>query len=124
MFTKRITACLKVLFAPSKRGRVAIRIAFAMMVKVRFFAGRPLKQAPSTTYTRWEPNKRPCASVSYGAACERIDTANLAHKWYHEHHVLGEPEPILSARLVLARATQIVIRNGLAILGITAPERM
>jgi len=50
--------------------------------------------------------------------------ADLAHKWYHDHHVLGEPEPIMRARLALARATQIVLRNALAILGISAPERM
>ena len=41
------------------------------------------------------------------------ETARLAHLWYHKHHVLGEPEHIMSARLALARATQIVIRNGL-----------
>jgi arginyl-tRNA synthetase len=52
------------------------------------------------------------------------DTAKLAHLWYHKHHVLGEPEPIMKARLALARATQIVIRNALGILGISAPERM
>ena len=53
-----------------------------------------------------------------------LETAGLAHKWYHEHHVLDQPEPLRTARLVLARATQIVIRNGLTILGISAPERM
>ena len=52
------------------------------------------------------------------------ETARLAHLWYHKHHVLGEPEPIMNARLALARASQIVIRNALSILGITAPERM
>jgi arginyl-tRNA synthetase len=52
------------------------------------------------------------------------DTAAVTHLWYHKHHVLNEPAPIMSARLVLARAAQIVLRNGLAILGITAPERM
>lgn len=52
------------------------------------------------------------------------ETARLAHLWYHKHHVLGEPEPIMNARLALARATQIVLRNALGILGITAPERM
>ncbi|HEX6574011.1 MAG TPA: arginine--tRNA ligase [Gemmatimonadaceae bacterium] len=52
------------------------------------------------------------------------ETARLAHLWYHKHHVLGEPEDIMKARLALARATQIVIRNALGILGITAPERM
>lgn len=52
------------------------------------------------------------------------ETARLAHLWYHKHHVLGEPAPIMNARLALARATQIVLRNALGILGITAPERM
>ncbi|MEO8577280.1 MAG: arginine--tRNA ligase [Gemmatimonadales bacterium] len=52
------------------------------------------------------------------------ETARRAHLWYHKHHVLGEPEPIMRARLALARAAQIVISNGLGILGINAPERM
>ena len=53
-----------------------------------------------------------------------LETARLAHQWYHKHHVLGEPEPVMSARLALARAAQIVIRNTLHLLGITAPDRM
>jgi arginyl-tRNA synthetase len=52
------------------------------------------------------------------------ETARLAHLWYHKHHVLGEAREIMQARLALARASQIVIRNALGILGITAPERM
>ena len=52
------------------------------------------------------------------------ETARLAHLWYHKHHVLGEREPVMRARLALARATQIVLRNALGILGINAPERM
>ncbi len=52
------------------------------------------------------------------------ETARLSHLWYHKHHVLGEPEPIMQARLALARTAQIVLRNGLSLLGITAPERM
>jgi arginyl-tRNA synthetase len=52
------------------------------------------------------------------------ETARLAHLWYHKHHVLGEPDEIMKARLALARATQIVLRNALGILGISAPERM
>ncbi len=53
-----------------------------------------------------------------------LDTARLAHVWYHKHHVLEQAEDITRARLALARAAQIVLRNGLGILGITAPERM
>jgi arginyl-tRNA synthetase len=52
------------------------------------------------------------------------ETARLAHLWYHKHHVLGQPTEIMQARLALARAAQIVIRNALTILGVTAPERM
>jgi len=52
------------------------------------------------------------------------DTAQLVHLWYHKHHVLGEPPAIMNARLFLAQASRIVLRNGLAVLGIAAPERM
>ena len=52
------------------------------------------------------------------------DTAGKVHLWYHKAHVLNEPEPITRARLVLARAARIVLRNGLELLGITAPDRM
>jgi arginyl-tRNA synthetase len=52
------------------------------------------------------------------------DLATRTHGWYHKAHVLNEPEPITKARLVLARAAQIVLRNGLTLLGISAPERM
>ncbi len=52
------------------------------------------------------------------------DTAGKSHLWYHKAHVLNEPEPLMRARLVLARAAQLVIRNGLSLLGISAPERM
>jgi arginyl-tRNA synthetase len=52
------------------------------------------------------------------------DTAGKVHLWYHKAHVLNEPEPITRARLLLARASQIVLRNGLTMLGISAPERM
>jgi len=53
-----------------------------------------------------------------------FETARATHTWYHKHHVLGEPEAITRARLVLARATQIGLGAGLRILGLSAPERM
>ena len=52
------------------------------------------------------------------------ETAGKVHLWYHKAHVLNEPEPITRARLVLARAARLVLRNGLSLLGITAPDRM
>lgn len=48
--------------------------------------------------------------------------ARLAHAWYHKYRVLGEPEE--AARLVLARAVRQVFANGLAVLGLSAPDRM
>jgi len=53
-----------------------------------------------------------------------LETARLTHLWYHKHHVLGEAPELRDARLVLAAAARTVIHNGLAILGINAPERM
>ncbi|MEA3248030.1 MAG: arginine--tRNA ligase [Gemmatimonadota bacterium] len=53
-----------------------------------------------------------------------LDTARLVHLWYHKHHVLGEPDDVMRARLALARAARIVLANALGVLGITAPERM
>jgi len=53
-----------------------------------------------------------------------LETARLAHLWYHKHHVLEQQEDVTRARLALARGAQIVLRNGMSILGITSPERM
>jgi arginyl-tRNA synthetase len=53
-----------------------------------------------------------------------LETARLAHLWYHKHHVLEQAEEVTRARLALARSAQIVLRNGMRILGITSPERM
>lgn len=52
------------------------------------------------------------------------DLARLAHGWYHKCRVLGEPPATEAARLALARATRIVLSNGLSLLGISAPDRM
>ena len=48
--------------------------------------------------------------------------ARTAHAWYHKFRVLGEPQE--AARLVLARAVRQVLANGLALLGLHAPDRM
>ena len=53
-----------------------------------------------------------------------LETARLAHLWYHKHHVLEQEADVTRARLALARGAQIVLRNGMTMLGIAAPERM
>ncbi len=54
--------------------------------------------------------------------------ATAYHKFYDSCRVLPrgdeEPAPIHSARLVLCSATRQVIANGLALIGVSAPERM
>jgi arginyl-tRNA synthetase len=52
------------------------------------------------------------------------ELARRFHLWYHEHRILIEDEPLARARLGLARATQSALREGLALLGVAAPETM
>jgi arginyl-tRNA synthetase len=52
------------------------------------------------------------------------ELARAAHLWYHRCRVLGESAPVERARLALARASEIVLRNALGVLGLTAPDRM
>ena len=53
------------------------------------------------------------------------DLAQVFHQFYTTCRVLDPEAPELSrARLMLVQATQIVLRNILGLLGITAPERM
>lgn len=65
--------------------------------------------------------------------CEFLEnTAGQVNSWYHagnpsrnpELAVLVEDEALRNARLALARGVQIVLRNGLELLGLSAPERM
>jgi arginyl-tRNA synthetase len=52
------------------------------------------------------------------------DLARLANGWYHRHRVIGVERQLEQARLVLVRAIQIVLANGLGLIGVAAPERM
>jgi len=45
-------------------------------------------------------------------------------QFYGNCRIIGEPIGIASARLRLATATALVLKNGLAVLGISAPDRM
>jgi arginyl-tRNA synthetase len=46
------------------------------------------------------------------------------HKFYHDCRIVGQPEPLQSARLALSLAAKNVLAAGCAILGVTAPESM
>ena len=65
--------------------------------------------------------------------CDYLETtASMVNSWYHAGNPSRNPElavlspdvSLRTARLVLARAVRIVLRNGLLILGLKAPERM
>ena len=46
------------------------------------------------------------------------------HQFYHQHRIVTDDLDLTAARLLLAEGTRQVIANGLALLGVTAPERM
>jgi arginyl-tRNA synthetase len=52
------------------------------------------------------------------------EVAGLFHSYYNAHRIISDREDLTSARLTLAIATRTVIRNGLKLLGLSAPEKM
>lgn len=52
------------------------------------------------------------------------DLAHAFHSFYNAHQVLVNDSALRDARLKLIRATQIVLHNGLALLGVSAPRHM
>lgn len=46
------------------------------------------------------------------------------HRFYHVHRVVTADRPLSEARLLLCLGVRQVLRNGLALLGVGAPERM
>ncbi|UCF20483.1 MAG: arginine--tRNA ligase, partial [Gemmatimonadota bacterium] len=58
------------------------------------------------------------------------ELANQVNSWYHAGtrdaslRVLTSDQDVTAARLVVARAAEVVLRNGLGLLGIEAPEQM
>ena len=52
------------------------------------------------------------------------DLASKFHKYYAKTRIITDNLELSSARIVLIKAVQIVIKNGLDILGISHPDRM
>ena len=53
-----------------------------------------------------------------------MDLAALFHAYYNKHRVLDGDTALTHARLCLVSAVQTVIRNGLHLLGVSAPDSM
>ena len=52
------------------------------------------------------------------------ELAGALHSYYHEHKWIVDDAELRNARITLALATRQVIRNGLDLLGLSAPEKM
>jgi arginyl-tRNA synthetase len=66
-----------------------------------------------------------CQSLEPHRLCTYLgEVATAFHKFYHDHRVVIPERALAQARLALCWATEIVLANGLKILGISAPERM
>ncbi len=67
-------------------------------------------------------------------ACDQLEPQSVAeylrelaaayHLFYHDCRILGSEEPVQGARLLLADVTRRAMQNGLAMLGVGAPEQM
>jgi arginyl-tRNA synthetase len=53
-----------------------------------------------------------------------VDAARDFHGFYHRCRVAGEPDDVQAFRVDLTRATAVVLRTGLGLLGVSAPDRM
>ncbi len=52
------------------------------------------------------------------------ELANEFHSYYNAHKIIIDDDSLRNARLSLSMAVQQVLRNGLALLGVSAPEKM
>lgn len=52
------------------------------------------------------------------------DLAALFHSYYNAERILTDDAELTQGRLALAKAVQTVLRNGLRLIGVSAPERM
>ncbi|MFT5219451.1 MAG: arginyl-tRNA synthetase [Planctomycetota bacterium] len=52
------------------------------------------------------------------------DLANQFHSWYNAHHFIVDDVELRDARMNLANAVAQVLKNGLELMGVSAPEKM
>ena len=52
------------------------------------------------------------------------DLAGQFHSYYNKHRIIGEDKELSRARLWLAEGIRIILRNGLTLIGVKAPDSM
>ncbi len=68
-----------------------------------------------TAAERFEPHH-----VTFGL----IALAKQFHAYYNRNRILGQGEELTRARLCLVKCVRVVLKNGLNLLGVSAPEKM
>ena len=53
-----------------------------------------------------------------------VDLAQEFNRFYHEHPILVEDQDLRNARLALVSAVKYTLKNGLELIGLSAPERV
>ena len=66
----------------------------------------------------------PSSKVTIPLKSSSPDTAAAFHACYNSHRVLVDDLTLRDARVALALATQQIVRNGLSLLGVAAPDTM
>ena len=118
-----------------------VQYAHARIASIlRFAAERGLKPDPQGAARLADPAEQALArrlaafpEVVRGAALAREpprlpaylqETAAIFHRFYHACRVVTDDTAQSVARLGLCEATRLVLHNGLALMGVSAPERM
>jgi arginyl-tRNA synthetase len=102
-----------------KAGETAATPDFAALCDpFAFEVLRALSRTPQTMLQAMEKNE------PYLIARNLIDIAQAYNRYYYEVRILDDDAPKSAARLALTTAVGTVIKGGLQLLGIAAPERM
>jgi arginyl-tRNA synthetase len=60
----------------------------------------------------------------YVVARAIMQISNAFNRFYYEQRIMADDENVRAARLALTDATRQTLKNGLNLLGLSAPERM
>ena len=65
-----------------------------------------------------------CAIEPHRLTYYLTELAGSFHRYYNKHRIITDDKTLSQARLFLSLGVKIVIKNGLSLLGISAPEKM
>ncbi|MEI7590337.1 MAG: DALR anticodon-binding domain-containing protein, partial [Deltaproteobacteria bacterium] len=52
------------------------------------------------------------------------ELAGLFHSYYNKHKIISEDRELMASKFFLIQMIKVVLKNGLSVLGVSAPERM